>query len=61
MKRNESGTDGHSRGSEGVESQIVYVAMLDDGSQRTYTPAEFVKQFNWKNDPAKARLMKLEP
>jgi hypothetical protein len=55
------GPDGHRRGSEGVESQIVYVALLEDGSQRTFTPAEFGKQFGWKNDPAKARLLKLDP
>jgi len=48
---------GHYRGSPGVEDQIVYVAMLDDGSQRTDTPAEFAKQFNWKNDAEKAGLL----
>ena len=58
----QSGKDGnHSlarRASEGtVEDQIVYVAMLADGSQRTYTPAEFAKTFNWKNDPEKAELL----
>jgi serine/threonine protein kinase len=55
------GPDGHYRGSKGVESQIVYVAQLDDGSNVTYTPEEFTKQFNWKNEPTKARLMKLDP
>ena len=35
--------------------------MLDEGSQRTYTPKEFADKFGWKNDPAKARLMKLDP
>ena len=48
---------GHYRGSPGVEDQIVYVAMLPDGSQRTYTPAEFAAQFGWKNDPDKAELL----
>ena len=48
---------GHYRGSPGVEDQIVYVAMLPDGSQRTDTPAEFAKTFNWKNDPEKAELL----
>lgn len=33
--------------------------MHDDGSQRTYTPAEFRAKFNWKNDPEKATLLKL--
>ena len=51
------GPTGHYRGSPGVEDQIVYVAMLADGSQRTYTPAEFVKTFGWKNDPEKAELL----
>jgi hypothetical protein len=51
------GPTGHYRGSPGVEDQFVYVAMLDDGSQRTYTPAEFAKTFNWKNAPEKAELL----
>jgi len=55
------GPDGHYRGSKGVEAHIVYVAQLDDGSQVTYTPKEFAAKFGWKNDPAKARLMKLDP
>ncbi|MCX7419602.1 MAG: hypothetical protein NT013_08695 [Planctomycetia bacterium] len=48
---------GHYRGSPGASDQIVYVAMLPDGSQRTYTPAEFAKQFGLKNDPEKAELL----
>ncbi len=48
---------GHYRGSPGVEDQFVYVAMLPDGSQRTYTPDEFAKNFGWKNDPDKAELL----
>ena len=51
------GPTGHYRGSPGVEDQFVYVAMLPDGSQRTYTPAEFAKKFGWKNDPEKAELL----
>ena len=31
--------------------------MLPDGSQRTDTPAEFAKQFNWKNAAEKAGLL----
>ena len=48
---------GHYRGSPGVEDQIVYVAMLADGSQRIDTPAQFAETFNWKNDPEKAELL----
>ena len=38
----------------------MYVAMLPDGSQRTYTPSEFMEKFGWKNDPEKATLLKLQ-
>ncbi len=55
------GPDGHWRGSDGIGQHIVYVAMLEDGSQRTYTPAEFAKEFGWRNDPQKARLLQLDP
>ena len=34
--------------------------MHEDGSQRTYTPAEFAKTFGWKNNPEQATLLKLE-
>ena len=51
------GPTGHYRGSPGVEEQIVYVAMHEDGSQRTYTPAEFSEKFGWKNDPEQAYLL----
>jgi serine/threonine protein kinase/WD40 repeat protein/formylglycine-generating enzyme required for sulfatase activity len=54
------GPTGHYRGSPGVEDQIVYVAMLPDGSQRTYTPAEFAEKYGWQNDPDKATLLQLE-
>ena len=54
------GPTGHYRGSPGVEDQFAYVAMLPDGSQRTYTPAEFAEKFGWKNDPEKATLLQLE-
>ncbi len=54
------GPTGHYRGSDGVEDQLIYVAQLDDGSQITLSPAEFSKRFNWKNDPEKATLLKLE-
>ena len=55
------GPDGHYRGSEGIEKHIVYVALLDDGSQKTCAPQAFADAFGWKNDPSKARLMKLDP
>jgi hypothetical protein len=51
------GPTGHYHGSPGVEDQVVYVALLPDGSQRTYTPAEFAAEFGWKNDPEKAELL----
>ncbi len=54
------GPDGHYRGSEEIEQHIVYVALHKDGSQLTYSPTEFREKFGWKNDPAKARLLKLE-
>ncbi len=54
------GSDGHYRGSEDIESQIVYVALRKDGSQTTHTAAEFASKFGWKNDPAKAGLLKLD-
>ena len=53
------GPTGHYRGSEGIDEHIVYVALHEDGRQLTYTPAEFREKFGWKNDPAKATLMKL--
>ncbi len=51
------GPTGHSRGSEGIESQFVYVAELDDGSHITLPPADFAETFGWKNDPEKAELL----
>ena len=49
---------GHYRGSEGVESQFVYVAQLDDSSHLTHTPADFAQRFAWKNDPEQAELLR---
>lgn len=51
--------DGHYRASAGIEDHIVYVAMLEDGSQVTLTPKAFAERFGWKNGPAKAQLMEL--
>jgi serine/threonine protein kinase/WD40 repeat protein/formylglycine-generating enzyme required for sulfatase activity len=53
------GPTGHYRGSAKIDEHIVYVAMHDDGSQVTYTPAEFREKFGWKNDPEKATLLAL--
>jgi hypothetical protein len=38
-----------------VEAQLIYPARTDDHRQETYTPAEFAKKSDWKNDPAKAK------
>lgn len=43
------------------KTKIVYVAMLEDGSQHSYTPAEFAEKFGWKNAPEKATLLQLTP
>lgn len=55
------GPDGHYRGSKEIEEHIVYVAQIDAGHNITLSPAEFQKRYGWKNDPAKARLLKLTP
>lgn len=41
--------DGFYRGSQDIHARVVYVAMHDDGSQRTYSPSEFEERFGWKN------------
>jgi hypothetical protein len=53
------GPNGHYRGSDGIEEHIVYVALLEDGRQETFTPAEFRHKFGWTNDPTKATLLEL--
>ena len=55
------GPDGHYRGSRRIDEHLVYVALHDDGSQRTYSPKEFRDKFQWKNDPDKVRFLKLLP
>ena len=40
--------------------RVVYVALLEDGTQQTYTPAEFAAKFGWKNEPKKATLLTLD-
>lgn len=44
--------EGHYRGGPDSENELVYVVQTDQG-QETFTPAEFSKHFNWKNDPDK--------
>ena len=53
------GPTGHWRGSEKAVAFLVYVALHNDGSQRTYSPTEFAEKFGWKNDTEKATLLKL--
>jgi hypothetical protein len=47
---------GHWRGSPGLEKELVYVVLCDDGRQLTLTPEEFATKYGWKNDPSKARV-----
>ena len=47
--------DGHYAGPPGVEEKLVYVVETDKG-QDTLTPAEFSKQYGWKNDPSRVWL-----
>ena len=54
------GPTGHYCGSEGIEAHLRYIAQLDDGSIRTYTHAEFTKEFGWKNDPERATLTQFD-
>jgi len=53
------GPTGHYQGSEGIESEIRYVAEHLDGRQQTYTAEEFASVFRWKNDPQRATFLKL--
>lgn len=43
-----------------IADLIVYVALHEDGSQRTYSPAEFARKFGWQNDPDRATLLKFD-
>jgi hypothetical protein len=40
-----------------LREQIVYVALLDDGSQVTLSPDEFAARFGWQNDPNESYLL----
>lgn len=46
--------EGHYAGSPGVEAEIVYLAMTDDGILETLPPEEFSRRYGWRNDPGKA-------
>lgn len=50
--------DGHYRHflGDNIDEEIVYVALTDDGSQRTLTPAQFEAEYGWKNDPSQIAL-----
>ena len=43
--------EGHFRGTPGIENEIVYAVLLEDGRQEKLTPAEFGQKYNWKNNP----------
>ncbi|MGD0896981.1 MAG: WD40 repeat domain-containing protein [Thermoguttaceae bacterium] len=47
--------EGHYRGSPGIEDQLLYVALTDEGEYLTLSGPEFEKQYGWKNDPAKVK------
>lgn len=54
------GPEGHYTGPKNIEDHIVYVAQTETGEYVTLTPAEFAKRYGWKNNQAKARLLKLD-
>ncbi len=47
---------GHSRCSEKMSEDVVYVALTDDGRQVTLRQPEFEATYRWKNDPEQIRL-----
>src|SRR5262249_36952434 len=48
--------DGHFRGAQGIERELVYVIQTEKG-QETLTPEAFGKRFGWKNDPDRVRVL----
>jgi WD40 repeat protein len=48
---------GHYRTSSIAARKIVYIVQTDSGQQLTLAPAEFEKQYGWKNDPGKVNLL----
>jgi WD40 repeat protein/formylglycine-generating enzyme required for sulfatase activity len=49
-------SDGHWRGTPGVEKQLIYIAVTDTG-QELLGYQEFSKKYGWKNDPNKVCLL----
>jgi WD40 repeat protein len=49
--------DGHYRGTPRVDRQIMMVVQKRDGTSATLTPAEFERQYGWKNEPDKVHLL----
>ncbi|HTU21192.1 MAG TPA: WD40 repeat domain-containing protein, partial [Gemmataceae bacterium] len=49
--------DGHYQGNARVERQIRILVQRSDGTTETLTPHEFEQKYNFKNDPAKVRLI----
>jgi WD40 repeat protein len=47
--------DGHWRGTEGADNEIVYVVETEAG-QEVLSPKEFEKRYDWTNDPKRVRL-----
>jgi WD40 repeat protein len=48
-------SDGHWRGSPGIEKQLVYIAVTDAG-QEMLTYDEFCRKYGWKNEPDRVNL-----
>src|SRR5262249_16670890 len=48
-------SEGHYRGTPGIENQLVYLVETDRG-QETPSPKEFTKRYSWKNNPQRVRL-----
>jgi WD40 repeat protein/serine/threonine protein kinase len=50
------GPDGYYRGTPALERQLLHVVQTDQG-QRTLTPEEFAREYGWKNDSRRVRLL----
>ena len=59
MRPRPAQADGRSRS--GAKAEPVVPERDAEGYNITLTPAECQKRYGWKNDPKKARLLKLEP
>jgi serine/threonine protein kinase/Tol biopolymer transport system component len=49
--------DGNYRATGAAEDFAIYIVQTDSGQQLTLAPAEFEKQYGWKNDPGKVNLL----